>query len=109
MRFISWFASRYLYDKSAALITFKYLFLKLKVSEEEICYSKPSYVIPENLKFPSSKVLAVMKSNLDVKHLQFQYIGLNSGLYINYPATKLTDCDTYDPRFRYVKYCCPSV
>ncbi|XP_034314932.2 VWFA and cache domain-containing protein 1 isoform X1 [Magallana gigas] len=73
---------------------------RTQVSEEEICYSKPSYVIPENLKFPSSKVLAVMKSNLDVKHLQFQYIGLNSGLYINYPATKLTDCDTYDPRFR---------
>lgn len=70
------------------------------VSEAKFCYSKPSYVIGNNIRYPSTKVLEVMKTNLNVKHLQFQYIGLKSGLYINYPATKLTDCDTYDPRFR---------
>eukprot|EP00105_Crassostrea_gigas_P035327 XP_019919475.1 PREDICTED: VWFA and cache domain-containing protein 1 [Crassostrea gigas] len=70
------------------------------VSEDKFCYSKPSYVNQENIRFPSTNLLTVLKTNLDVKHLQFQYIAMNSGLYINYPATKLTDCDTYDPRFR---------
>lgn len=70
------------------------------VSEDKFCYSKPSYVNLENIRFPSTNILTVLKTNLDVKHLQFQYIAMNSGLYINYPATKLTDCDTYDPRFR---------
>ncbi|XP_065942394.1 VWFA and cache domain-containing protein 1 isoform X1 [Magallana gigas] len=73
---------------------------RTKVSEDTFCYSRPSYTDRDNLKYPSSKLLDVMKTNLDVKHLQFQYIGLKSGLYINYPATKLTDCNTYDPRFR---------
>lgn len=72
-----------------------------KVSEDHLCYSKPGYVTPQKLKFPSNNVLAALKSNLDVKQLQFQYIAVNSGLFINYPATKLTDCDSYDPRFRY--------
>lgn len=70
------------------------------VSEDKFCYSKPVYVTEEGLKYPSNSVLAVMKTNLGVKHIIYQYIGLKSGLYINYPATKLTDCDTYDPRFR---------
>nr|XP_019926041.2 VWFA and cache domain-containing protein 1 isoform X1 [Crassostrea gigas] len=73
---------------------------RTQVSEANFCYSKPSYVIGNNIRYPSTKVLEAMKKNLNVKHLQFQYIGLKSGLYINYPATKLTDCDTYDPRFR---------
>lgn len=43
-----------------------------------------------------------MKANLNVEHLQFQYIGLINGLFINYPSTRLSNCDSYDPRFRYI-------
>ena len=72
----------------------------LKVSLEMFCYSKPSYVTGNNLKYISNNVITFMKTNLNKKSLQFQYIGLKSGLYFNYPATKLTDCESYDPRFR---------
>nr|XP_034337034.1 VWFA and cache domain-containing protein 1 [Crassostrea gigas]XP_034337496.1 VWFA and cache domain-containing protein 1 [Crassostrea gigas]XP_034337917.1 VWFA and cache domain-containing protein 1 [Crassostrea gigas] len=73
---------------------------RTQVSEHHLCYSKPDYAEQKYLRFPSNNVLSAMKSNLDVKHLQFQYIANGFGLFINYPATKLTDCDTYDPRFR---------
>lgn len=68
------------------------------------CYSKPSYVQDTNIKYPTSDVLNTMKSNYrENKNIQFQYVALKSGLYINYPATNLIGCDTYDPRFRYEK------
>lgn len=34
--------------------------------------------------------------NLNVKYLQFQYIGLKFGFYINYLVIKFIDCDMYD-------------
>uniref|UniRef100_K1QK79 VWFA and cache domain-containing protein 1 n=1 Tax=Magallana gigas TaxID=29159 RepID=K1QK79_MAGGI len=70
------------------------------VSEETFCYIRPSYVSGDDISFPTTKVLEAMKANLNVKHLQFQYIGLKTGLFINYPSTRLRDCDSYDPRFR---------
>nr|XP_022294872.1 VWFA and cache domain-containing protein 1-like isoform X2 [Crassostrea virginica] len=70
------------------------------VSLEMFCYSKPSYVTGNNFKYISNNVMDVMKTNLNKKSLQFQYISLKSGLYFNYPATLLTDCESYDPRFR---------
>ncbi|XP_022331682.2 VWFA and cache domain-containing protein 1-like [Crassostrea virginica] len=74
---------------------------RANVSLEMFCYSKPSYVTTgNNLKYISNNVINFMKTNLNKKSLQFQYIGLKSGLYFNYPATKLTDCESYDPRFR---------
>lgn len=65
-----------------------------------LCYSRPSYVTSDS-KYPGAGILTALKNNLDKKIIQFQYIGTKSGLYINYPATKLTDCETYDPRFRF--------
>ena len=76
------------------------LCLILKVSLEMFCYSKPNYVTGNNFKYISNNVMDVMKTNLNKKSLQFQYISLKSGLYFNYPATLLTDCESYDPRFR---------
>lgn len=75
------------------------------MSEEKFCYIKPSYVIDDDITFPSTKVLERIKANLNVKHLQFQYIGVKNGLFINYPSTRLRDCDSYDPRFRYMEKC----
>lgn len=75
------------------------------MSEETFCYIRPSYVSGDDIKFPTTKVLDAMKANLNVKHLQFQYIGLKTGLFINYPSTRLRDCDSYDPRFRYKIKC----
>jgi hypothetical protein len=68
------------------------------------CYSKPSYANTEKIKYPTLDILNTMKQNYqENKNIQFQYVAFESGLYINYPATKLTECDTYDPRFRYEK------
>lgn len=75
------------------------------MSEETFCYIRPSYVSGDDISFPTTKVLEAMKANLNVKHLQFQYIGLKTGLFINYPSTRLRDCDSYDPRFRYMNKC----
>lgn len=75
------------------------------MSEETFCYSKHSYVSDDDITFPTTRVLNAMKSNLNVKHLQFQYIGLKNGLFINYPSTRLRDCDSYDPRLRYMNKC----
>ena len=72
----------------------------LKVSLEMFCYSKPSYITGSNFEYISNNVMDVMKTNLNKKNIQFQYISLKSGLYFNYPATKLTGCESYDPRFR---------
>lgn len=69
-----------------------------------LCYSRPSYVTSADSKYPGAGILTALKDNLDKKIIQFQYIGTKSGLYINYPATKLTDCETYDPRFRFDIY-----
>ncbi|XP_022331617.1 VWFA and cache domain-containing protein 1-like [Crassostrea virginica] len=73
---------------------------RANVSLEMLCYSRPSYVTSADSKYPGAGILTALKDNLDKKIIQFQYIGTKSGLYINYPATKLTDCETYDPRFR---------
>jgi hypothetical protein len=68
------------------------------------CYSKPSYVNDKNIKYPTSDMINTMKKNHgDNKNIQFQYVAFKSGLYINYPATILTGCNIYDPRFRYEK------
>ncbi|XP_062591913.1 VWFA and cache domain-containing protein 1-like [Saccostrea cucullata] len=80
--------------------TFDPLF-RAKVSKNEACASHPSYVNPIDLKYPNKEVLETMinnhKSNRIIKN---QYLGLKSGLILFYPATKLVDCDSYDPRFR---------
>ncbi|XP_048728643.2 VWFA and cache domain-containing protein 1-like [Ostrea edulis] len=77
------------------------LHFRTNVSTDMFCYSKPSYVQDTNIKYPTSDVLNTMKSNhRENKNIQFQYVALKSGLYINYPATNLIGCDTYDPRFR---------
>ncbi|XP_078333915.1 VWFA and cache domain-containing protein 1-like isoform X2 [Crassostrea virginica] len=73
---------------------------RANVSLEMFCYSKPSYITGSNFKYISNNVMDVMKTNLNKKNIQFQYISLKSGLYFNYPATKLTGCESYDPRFR---------
>nr|XP_034308982.1 VWFA and cache domain-containing protein 1-like [Crassostrea gigas] len=73
---------------------------RTEVSEEAFCHIKPSHVSGDDVTFPSQKVLEAMKANLNVEHLQFQYIGLINGLFINYPSTRLSNCDSYDPRFR---------
>ena len=71
-----------------------------QISLGMFCYRKPNYVNSDNFRYPSTAVLNAMGKNLVKKSIQFQYIARKSGLYINYPSTKLTDCETYDPRFR---------
>nr|XP_022331553.1 VWFA and cache domain-containing protein 1-like [Crassostrea virginica] len=73
---------------------------RANISLGMFCYRKPNYVNSDSFRYPSTAVLNAMGKNLVKKSIQFQYIARKSGLYINYPSTKLTDCETYDPRFR---------
>ncbi|XP_061178007.1 VWFA and cache domain-containing protein 1-like [Saccostrea echinata] len=79
----------------------KNLHFRTRVSLDNFCYNKPSYVENAQIKYPTVDILTTMKDNhQNNKNLQFQYIAFTSGLFINYPSTKLTDCSTFDPRFR---------
>ncbi|XP_062591885.1 VWFA and cache domain-containing protein 1-like [Saccostrea cucullata] len=79
----------------------KNLHFRTRVSVDSFCYSKPSYVENANIKYPTMDILTTMKDNhQNNKNLQFQYIAFTSGLFINYPSTKLTDCNSFDPRIR---------
>ncbi|XP_022300000.2 VWFA and cache domain-containing protein 1-like [Crassostrea virginica] len=74
--------------------------LRTNVSLEILCYSRPSYVPEDDLGYPSVDVLNKFKTNFHETSLQYQYIVLQSGIYFQYPATELSNCKTYDPRFR---------
>ncbi|XP_061186991.1 VWFA and cache domain-containing protein 1-like [Saccostrea echinata] len=71
-----------------------------KVDFENICVTT-SLLSSRQKKYPTDKVLQAMKTNhRNNPSLLWQYVGLESGVLINYPATKLSDCNAYDPRYR---------
>ncbi|XP_062581398.1 VWFA and cache domain-containing protein 1-like [Saccostrea cucullata] len=73
---------------------------RAKVDYENMCVTT-SGLSSRPKKYPTNKVLQAMNSNhKNNPSLLWQYVGLENGVLINYPATKLSDCSAYDPRYR---------
>uniref|UniRef100_K1RDU8 VWFA and cache domain-containing protein 1 n=1 Tax=Magallana gigas TaxID=29159 RepID=K1RDU8_MAGGI len=74
---------------------------KLQVDFDSMCVST-SGISSREKKYPTNNgILNTMKSNHKKNpSLLWQYVGFENGILINYPATKLSHCSSYDPRFR---------
>lgn len=72
-----------------------------KVDFDSMCVTT-SGISSREKKYPTNNgILNTMKSNHKKNpSLLWQYVGFENGILINYPATKLSHCSSYDPRFR---------
>ncbi|XP_065940596.1 VWFA and cache domain-containing protein 1 isoform X3 [Magallana gigas] len=74
---------------------------RAKVDFDSMCVTT-SGISSRQKKYPTKNgILNTMKSNHKKNpSLLWQYVGFENGILINYPATKLSHCSSYDPRFR---------
>ena len=57
----------------------------------------------DNKRYATSSLLQAFKQNHNsADELKWQYFGTEEGLSFVYPSSKASDCDSYDPRFRWV-------
>lgn len=80
-----------------------YYFISLLQIKHDICYriSKDSDQDPF---IPLSEELKqVMRNNEEFEpSIKWQYFGTEFGTHTIYPTRKTDECDTYDPRYRYL-------
>ncbi|XP_071168504.1 VWFA and cache domain-containing protein 1-like [Mytilus edulis] len=85
-------------DLSDDQLTFALKF-QTKVDFNQACVTT-SPIKTDNLKYPTKDISAIMKKDYqDNKNILWQHYSTTEGVFVLYPATKLTNCDNFDPRF----------
>ncbi|VDI55129.1 Hypothetical predicted protein [Mytilus galloprovincialis] len=85
-------------DLSDDQLTFALKF-QTKVDFNQACVTT-SPIKTDNFKYPTKDISAIMKKDYqDNKNILWQHYSTTEGVFVLYPATKLTNCDNFDPRF----------
>ncbi|XP_052058299.1 VWFA and cache domain-containing protein 1-like isoform X2 [Mytilus californianus] len=70
-----------------------------KVDFNQACVTT-SPIKTDNLKYPTKEISAIMKKDYqNNRNVLWQHYSTTEGVFVLYPATKLTNCDNFDPRF----------
>lgn len=75
------------------------ILLYVQVDFNQACVTS-SPIKTDNIKYPTKDIGAIMKKDYeDNKNVLWQHYSTREGVFILYPATKLTNCNNFDPRF----------